>query len=97
MSNRTNIAVIPVVITKRAGLASADVLVSKYTCCAMPGGTLAELREILLEDDIMEVGDKSYVAGTTLGKSAERGMKWENVAEVCTCRLPTMITLVLMI
>ena len=99
MSNRTNIAVTPVVITKRAGLASADVLVSKYTCYAMPGGTLAELRTILLEDEIMEVEDKFYVAGTTLGKSAERVMKWdsENVAEVCMCRLLTVITTVLMI
>ena len=71
---------VPVDIVKRRNVFNS--LCTQYTCYAAEDGTLADLRSVLEEDQIMVASDKFCAAGKNLGKSAERQMKWSTVLEV---------------
>ena len=71
---------IPVNIVKRIG--PADRIGTKFTVYVAPDGSLAELRTVLVEDEVADPGDKFYVEGRALGKSSEANVKWTAALKV---------------
>ena len=57
-------------------------LCTYYTCYASDDGTLADLRLVLEEDQIMAKDDRFHAGGKSFGKSAESHVKWASAREV---------------
>ena len=71
---------VPVDIVKRRNVFNS--LCTQYTCYVAEDGTLADLRCVLEEDEIMTARDKFYAGGKNLGRSAEKHLKWATILEV---------------
>lgn len=79
--------VVEVNITRFSG--TADKLGTRYTICAPQDATLAALRTICADDQVMDAADKFSVGGRLMGKSMEERTQWytSTVVRVFACRL----------
>ena len=80
MTGEVGFRQVPVDIVKRKNVFNC--LSRQYTCYAAEHGTLAELRIVLEEDQVMATDDRFHIKGKDVGKSAERHIKWEAALEV---------------
>ena len=75
----------PVTVNVNARSSTADALGTPYVCTAAADGTFADLRAVLLEDDIIKA-DEKYVFllpdGKIVGKSSEAHLKWSTALKV---------------
>ena len=80
MTGKVEVHHVPIHIVKRRN--TLDGLCIQHTCYATEDGTLADLRSVLTEDEIMETNSHFHVAGRNIGKSAEVHVKWAAAVEV---------------
>ena len=74
-------SLVAVNITKRVD--ASDRLGTQYTSYIAGDATLADLRVVLLDDEVMDGNDKFFVNNRALGKSSEAKIKWADALKVC--------------
>ena len=73
-SKRSHDDKITIVVLRRNGL--ADTTGAKFESGVSAHATLADIRAVLTDDEIMKEGDKFYINGSKLGKSAESAKRY---------------------
>lgn len=69
----SNMPEVLITVLRRANLADTG---SRHLSCIQADATLADVRAVLLADDIMKEGDRFYLGNAAIGKSVEATRKF---------------------